>query len=164
MQAATHYGTCQACGSQQKLPAGVLAKHGYTTKWGFFEGTCRGSGERPFEKDYSLIEKFIGYAQTRLASNQEFLAGLKARPTEPKGWVHIYRTAKNRYELSGYNWHLVEFAMRQEQFESRPSAYYLNPDTNKWENCYRHGLYIDAKDILDVAAAANLKRVPGVEA
>ena len=39
---ATHDGECQLCGRMQKLPDGRLAKHGYTTRWGFFQGVCPG--------------------------------------------------------------------------------------------------------------------------
>ena len=44
MTKATHTGTCQACGrTQVQRATGHIAKHGYTTTWGFFNGTCSGS-------------------------------------------------------------------------------------------------------------------------
>lgn len=59
MKKSTHTGTCQACGRAQALPAGVLAKHGYTVKWGFFSGTCAGSGQRPLEIDRHFCDEII---------------------------------------------------------------------------------------------------------
>lgn len=56
---ATHRGTCQCCGREQKLPGGVLSKHGYTTEWGFFEGTCTGAGRLPLEKDRSWLDATV---------------------------------------------------------------------------------------------------------
>ena len=50
MTKATHEGTCQICGSNQKLPSGVLSKHGYNLDFGFFSGVCQGEGHAPFEK------------------------------------------------------------------------------------------------------------------
>lgn len=60
---ATHYGECQICGHQQKLPRGVLSKHGYTKQWGFFSGTCPGAGHLPFEQSMALIPPRIEAAK-----------------------------------------------------------------------------------------------------
>lgn len=46
---ATHNGTCQACGRAQAYTRNGIAKHGYTTKWGYFAGTCPGSDHAPLE-------------------------------------------------------------------------------------------------------------------
>lgn len=56
---ATHMGHCQLCGNFQKLPQGALSKHGYTKEWGFFAGTCPGSGWLPFEVSTDRIEQGI---------------------------------------------------------------------------------------------------------
>ncbi len=90
---ATHIGTCQCCGSSQKLPGGVLSKHGYTVDWGFFSGVCQGAGYLPFEQSCDLIEKFIKLAKANLA----YLIEQKTKwlqPVEgPKAWVQKYRNA-----------------------------------------------------------------------
>lgn len=67
-RAATHYGECQICGRMQKLPSGVMAKHGYTTRWGFFSGVCTGSDYRPFEQATNAIERAI----ERAAASRDF--------------------------------------------------------------------------------------------
>jgi hypothetical protein len=61
MAKATHRGHCQACGAFHKVNAktGGLAQHGYTTKWGFFSGTCSGSNWKPIEVSSKLIEVCI---------------------------------------------------------------------------------------------------------
>lgn len=62
---ATHSGTCQICGSAQKLPNGVLSLHGYTTRWGFFSGVCTGADCQPFELSKDRIEGAIASARKR---------------------------------------------------------------------------------------------------
>jgi hypothetical protein len=49
----TYTGICQACGRRQAVHVhgGKIAKHGYTTDWGFFNGTCGGSDHLPLEQD-----------------------------------------------------------------------------------------------------------------
>lgn len=71
MAKATHIGTCQCCGNQQKLPNGVLSKHGYTVEHGWFEGTCFGSGHLPFEQSCGLIEQLIERAEEKCEELRE---------------------------------------------------------------------------------------------
>lgn len=54
--ASTHTGICQACGRRQAVhvKTGLLAKHGYTTEYGFFNGTCGGSDHLPLELDTAV--------------------------------------------------------------------------------------------------------------
>ncbi len=56
MTTSTHTGTCQACGSRQAVHVvtGNIAKHGYTTEYGFFNGTCGGSDHLPLELDTAV--------------------------------------------------------------------------------------------------------------
>lgn len=89
---ATHQGTCQCCGSTQKLPKGVLSQHGYTRKWGFFEGVCQGHGYKPYEEDSSLIPNLIASAEDRLKKEKEFYARVEA-DTES-----IFRHTGNGYK------------------------------------------------------------------
>lgn len=105
MKPSTHRGTCQACGAAQRLPAGTLAKHGYTVKWGFFSGVCQGAGWRPYEQAHDLIERCIETAEGRKTYEQGFLAGLVDMPTEPKAWKKLYRTDTTPWR---YEWALVD--------------------------------------------------------
>jgi hypothetical protein len=60
MTTATHNGTCQACGRVQAIRAnGLLAKHGYTTEYGFFNGTCSGSDHPPLELQTGHNEQVV---------------------------------------------------------------------------------------------------------
>lgn len=68
---ATHRGTCQVCGRLQKLPGGVLSKHGYTKKWGFFEGTCPGADYRPYEIAYDRIQYSIDRTNKQIRDLQD---------------------------------------------------------------------------------------------
>ena len=80
MRKATHMGTCQVCGSHQKLPKGLLSLHGYTTRYGFFEGTCPGSSWAPWELSKDLAEQNIVHVKRRLEAEQERLADPDSLP------------------------------------------------------------------------------------
>ena len=82
MKAATHRGTCQVCGHVQKLPGGELSRHGYTKRWGFFSGTCPGSGWRPFEVAHDRIRGAITDTQQAIGRLEAESAALMAAPIE----------------------------------------------------------------------------------
>lgn len=78
---ATHTGHCQLCGHEQKLPGGVLAKHGYNVQWGFFSGTCPGSGSLPYEVSIDLIDRAIESTQAAEARVEAQIAAVLANTT-----------------------------------------------------------------------------------
>lgn len=83
---ATKIGTCQLCGSNQKLPKGRLAKHGYSVEYGWgFNGVCKGSGHLPFEisKDFAVAS--LTCAKDRLAN----LAAPSKQLDKEAIWRHI---------------------------------------------------------------------------
>ncbi len=107
MAKATHTGTCQCCGNAQKLPNGVLPKHGYTVDWGMFSGVCQGAGHLPFEQDHSLIEKFIQMATEQLERTNKEIAELRARTDADSVWHHQYRNHREAMRdgrQAGYYW------------------------------------------------------------
>jgi hypothetical protein len=57
----THRGHCQACGRVQAVDTAnnLLAKHGYTVDFGYFDGVCTGSDRQPLEVDKSFTEATI---------------------------------------------------------------------------------------------------------
>ena len=75
--AATHTGTCQLCGKRHMLPGGKLAKHGYTVDYGYFNGTCRGSDELPFEQSKDVAERALAGA---ISHRDHLLATAEAVP------------------------------------------------------------------------------------
>jgi hypothetical protein len=104
---ATHYGICQACGSRQKLPNGVLSIHGYTVRNGWFQGVCPGTANLPFEISKDLIESFIAGAERSRDSFRRRAAEHLAIPFgSAQCWSKVYHP-----ELSGrrigsvYLWH-----------------------------------------------------------
>jgi hypothetical protein len=87
----------------QKLPGGVLAAHGYTTRWGFFLGVCDGAGELPYEQSKDYIETCMRRAQT-LAANRRTEAAAALLDVNPaKVTVHAYLTGGHG-DRSGYRW------------------------------------------------------------
>ena len=87
---ATNAGSCQACGRVQKLPDGVLSKHGYTVQWKCFNGQCSGSKHEPYELSCKLIKRFIASARQQRADIQARIDQLNQPATEPKAWVSEY--------------------------------------------------------------------------
>lgn len=59
MKKATHNGTCQVCARVQADTPNGLAKHGYTTQWGYFNGTCRGSDNAPIEQSTTILDRTV---------------------------------------------------------------------------------------------------------
>jgi hypothetical protein len=91
MRRATHIGSCQCCGRVQKLPSNLLSLHGYTKQWGWFMGTCRGSGYKPFEISKDLIERFIAESERAIEGLKSEKAALLKPPTKAtKAWLHVY--------------------------------------------------------------------------
>jgi hypothetical protein len=98
---ATHYGECQVCGRRQKLPGGMLSKHGYTVQWGFFNGVCWGERNKPFEQDKGLIEGAIKRAQAEIVNAEIKAKEIRAR-TDLNSFYHSYET-------SAYVWREIVF-------------------------------------------------------
>lgn len=102
---ATHSGTCQACGRLQKLPGGVLSKHGYTVESGFFSGVCRGSGYLPFEVSYDQVARYTAEAQ----AERNYLASVQAaHRASVENVVQVHVFVKSTRKGSVYTWHTTE--------------------------------------------------------
>lgn len=95
VKAAEFYGHCQACDRMQKLPNGVLAKHGYQViergNYGYFAGACKGSGHSPYEEDCTWIKTFlIPEARKEEKRLVDFCAKLRIAPIVPIAHHQIY--------------------------------------------------------------------------
>lgn len=101
---ATHSGECQICGRKQKLPGGRLSKHGYTKRWGFFEGTCPGAEELPFEQSKDLIEPIVVSTESRLASLRTESKSLKAGTLADGNVALVHHYFGGRTERGHYEW------------------------------------------------------------
>lgn len=99
-RSATHRGTCQICGSFQLLPEGVLSKHGYTVKWGFFQGVCPGSGRLPFEQSTDAIEAQITAVKAQIEYTKAEIAKIEELEDPVNDgsnvWAQVY--------VNGYLW------------------------------------------------------------
>lgn len=91
---ATHLGTCQCCGSRQKLPGGVLAQHGYKVVWGQFDGVCLGSQYLPYEQSCGVMQDFAALAKERRVKMVAFQAELLKPATQPRAWVDEFVSAR----------------------------------------------------------------------
>lgn len=106
MRKATHSGNCQACSAHQKLPGGVLSKHGYTTQWGFFSGTCPGSDHQPIQVSCDFIVEMITRTQEIISKLKLDIVELESRETN-KTWHYRYKRDEWS-KKSGYSWEECE--------------------------------------------------------
>jgi len=83
---ATHDGSCQICGSRQRLPAGHLAQHGYTVDFNTFNGVCGGSRERPFEQDRAALGTHLTRARTYAEQLTGRLTALQGDAPDHRGF------------------------------------------------------------------------------
>jgi hypothetical protein len=108
---ATHRGTCQACGHFQKLPGGVLSRHGYAVKWNQFVGTCPGSGRRPFNTHTDFIAECIANAEVDARGYRRRADDLAAAPLTGKVAWHRSPNPGGR----SYGWREVAFEVAGER-------------------------------------------------
>jgi len=52
-------GNCQCCGRQQAVVNGLMSKHGYTVKDGWFSGVCSGRNYNPIQVSRTTTDKII---------------------------------------------------------------------------------------------------------
>lgn len=100
---ATHYGICQICGRKQKAPNSLMAKHGYTVDGGYFNGTCHGSDEQPFELDRAVLGREMVRLSKRITERTEYLANVKAG-AEPILAVIHFRDPESIWCRSDKTW------------------------------------------------------------
>jgi hypothetical protein len=129
---ATHRGTCQVCGRLQKLPAGKLSKHGYTKRWGFFEGTCPGAHYRPFEQAFDRIQVAIDRTKGQIADLQDQQAQLRGPIDSNLAPYHKYDPYLGGYYESTVIVDLANGAIRLTEKSSDPSK----PGKVHWGNQY----------------------------
>lgn len=79
-RAATHKGHCQACGRIQCVTGGLMAKHGYTVDYGFFNGVCGGSDSLPMENDLTITQATINALRKYAATQRERATEIEAHP------------------------------------------------------------------------------------
>lgn len=109
---ATHNGTCQACGRVQAIRSnGLLAKHGYTTEYGFFNGTCSGS-------DHPPLELQTGHNEQVVIDLREWADAL-----EVKAKADVFELPVTRYKrVDGTRRQYTEF-LAQDQYEADKSIH-----------------------------------------
>jgi len=64
-------GHCPCCGNQQAVlrnGQGHMSKHGYTVKFGWFEGVCPGQNYQPMEINRTQTDKIILQVRTEVQS------------------------------------------------------------------------------------------------
>jgi hypothetical protein len=76
---------------------GVLAKHGYTVDWGFFNGVCSGAEDKPLEHDKTHTEAIIRQLrEVHAAVLDQRASDLKSGAIEPT----FYKRVRNEKSTS----------------------------------------------------------------
>lgn len=159
MKKATHQGHCQLCGNLQKLPSGVLSNHGYMVRWQMFTGTCRGSGELPYEQSCDLIKRQIPRIEERLSTlNQERLKRLQPA-TEPIAMIQVWKKSTS-YRRGYYDWVEAEIVSRLEKYHHNGESYTIFIGLYKdGENSLEEKLDTRPTTVLDLATKLNANYV-----
>lgn len=151
---ATHTGICQACGRRHMLPGGKLSIHGYTVDHGYFNGTCIGSGELPYEQSRDLIQKTIADAGAHIQATEAKAVELRKPTSTSSAWLRPYVSGRYLGAKGRYEWTDCELA----RIEGRLSYSH----GNGWHSLHTnghlsYGADMDRRDIRDVAAYLNGK-------
>ena len=174
---ATHNGTCQVCGRVQAVHpiTGHLAKHGYTTRWGFFSGTCPGSDHKPFEVSKALIESAIARAKDAAVTLREQAAEVRAR-TEGKVWFQFYRPATWQVRHSSNVWREVDIFTEEKTYQIDVNTtgsyfkffvenpYYDEKAPTTYGNLPREEVRYSGDEVAEVRTALNEKRAKSLDA
>lgn len=104
---ATHYGECQVCGRNQKLPNGKLSIHGYTVDWNCFMGTCPGSHNLPWELSCDMAKKSLAWNATKIAEIKAVIDDQENNP-DAQLWFGIWRSATSRSRPGYYEFLKVD--------------------------------------------------------
>lgn len=123
----THKGHCQACGRVQAVDTtnNLLAKHGYTVDFGYFNGICTGSDRKPLEIDKSFTEETI----LELADWVEKRKVLLAQAQQNKKTFSQYSLRSNKYGDTEFD--IVSFTMNHVQDEKYTVVFYTEDSLKK---------------------------------
>tara|TARA_R110002072_G_scaffold218270_1_gene375990 strand:- start:81 stop:935 length:855 start_codon:yes stop_codon:yes gene_type:complete len=132
----THRGHCQACGRTQAVDVNhnLIAKHGYTVDFGFFNGVCNGSDNAPLQVEKTLTEETIIDLTDWIAETNIKLADLKSgKVTISNYWITLKdQKVKDidltKPELRSYKESCELIAYTEEMFKSHFKSYKDNPN------------------------------------
>lgn len=76
-------GICQVCGHEQAIVNGKMAKHGYTVKFGFFNGVCAGEHFAPIQHSTEEAERIIAKCSEEAGKSDEAADKMQAGKIHP---------------------------------------------------------------------------------
>lgn len=147
--AATHTGTCQICGSEQKLPNGRLSLHGYTKQWGFFQGTCPGSRGLPYEISCDLLPSRLDWARESIKVVEGVIDQLRKPTQSAKAWVSAQSHTYGKHESQ---W------IEAELYKTADGGAWFNDASGKAHRFMVRGQSLASMSPVDLATYANGKR------
>jgi len=118
----THKGVCQVCGLVHAVDnkSNLLAKHGYTVSWGFFNGICDGADNLPLQLSRSLVDSTIDGLLEKIATNNLLLADIwNWKPELVYGFVD---SEGNRIKYKSeyfYDWDIVHIENKNDKWGAK---------------------------------------------
>lgn len=91
-------GICQVCGHEQAVVNGKMAKHGYTVKFGFFNGVCSGEHFAPMQQSTEESERVIAQCGEEAGKSEEAAEKMQAGKIKPLYVTRGY--GKNREQIN----------------------------------------------------------------
>ena len=94
-RSAKYWGVCQICGKEHKvdIKTGLLAEHGYTVEYGYYQRSCVGSAQLPLNVSVDFLRK----EYDKVAKDLENLASRKDDEIHHTYDVRTYSYAKREY-------------------------------------------------------------------
>ena len=84
-------GNCQVCGRQHAIVNGLVAKHGYTVEYGWFQGVCVGHTASPVQVDNKVLLASIESIENKIAVLENDIEKVKQGKLAPT----MVRVTKN---------------------------------------------------------------------
>ena len=160
MKTSTHDGHCQICGKLQRLPGGMLAKHGYQVHgrskggWGgYFSGQCWGSHHSPYEESCELVKLSIERAHRDIANLEEQIAEFSKPAIKPTSVVY---TASKHFGGYFETACTIETVEREDRTYTEKFIRFEKDGKEQRISCLSYSLYGDA---LEIANELNAKAV-----
>lgn len=150
----THRGHCQCCGRVQAIERGPgvtvdrgkIAKHGYTTQWGYFSGTCAGSGKPALEFERvetdRMCRELLKYAITQDTWARKLRDRTAATPETLKRSVRVFDKHPATYEDVEIAWADATEHERTSWYESCLATAELNARSARRHRAFMRDLAV----------------------
>lgn len=112
-------GICQVCGREQAIVGGLMSKHGYTVKGGWFQGICGGQRHKPLNVERTVTDRTVKAVRDEAAELRITAKEMEAGTINPKITKRTWNNTKGDYDVTEVPY---ADAPKWDQDEARRSA------------------------------------------